>query len=295
MLRKLIESIENDIEKIDNEISRLISARQVLYSDKKQNNDFCEKCNDGYIRKPMNIDFDSAVPASVQSYPALCECVSSPQIDNFLMELYEKKDEKQKRNRTYISHRAYIAHRLGVDYADKTVETFNPAGNSDAIMAFQKWIENPKTPCFLFGKTSAGKTHLIAGAANYFAQNNIPFAIVKGGDLDALTDRDRYTSAQRESKIHRLSKIKILIIDDLGVSRLTPARHTEVWYPLLDTRRNNRLPTLYSADVMVYPTKARACVWGDYEDNAARERLITRMVWGERNAYSMQLIPLKRT
>lgn len=151
-------------------------------------------------------------------------------------------DEQAEENIDNIMNNA-ISQSLGSIYADKSFENYkDSAGVVDKIKSA---IDENKS-VYIFGKSRKGKTHLASGIFRYIR------ATMKRGvkawkcvNLDMLISN--YGNESRQSIIERTKVVPYLILDDIGVGKLTPERHS-IYYYIIDYRISNNLCTIYTSN-----------------------------------------------
>ena len=118
-------------------------------------------------------------------------------------------------------------------------------GNQDAYKAATEFIANPTRGLFFFGKAGTGKTHLVAKIAQ---ETKLQTKFVKMAKL-LLELRSNFggDSWENEKIIEKLSKVELLIIDDLGAEKMSDWV-AETLYLLIDERYGNMKPTIITSN-----------------------------------------------
>lgn len=118
-------------------------------------------------------------------------------------------------------------------------------GNEKAYKAVEEFIKNPTKGLFLFGKAGTGKTHLAAKIAH---ETQVPTRFIKMAKL-LLELRSNFgrDSWENEKIIEKLSKVDLLIIDDLGTEKMSDWV-AETIYLLIDERYANMRPTIITSN-----------------------------------------------
>lgn len=94
----------------------------------------------------------------------------------------------------------------------------------------------------LTGPVGTGKTHLSSAIANYLLQVGKSVSYLKIGRLlDLLREAKFQTKGETEDYLQYLSKVELLIIDDLGTEVLTEFAGEQI-LNVLDERINHQLP-----------------------------------------------------
>jgi DNA replication protein DnaC len=165
---------------------------------------------------------------------------------------------------------------LGTIYFEKSFENYDD--NNSIISTIKNYIDNKKN-IYLFGDSRKGKTHIACGIVKYICDNTDIyryrdrsssgkcFSIVKCVNIDIIISN--YNDNKRMSKIDEIKNKKILIMDDIGVGKLTPERHS-MYYYIIDHRICNGLQTIFTSN---YKTTG---LWNGSVD-VEPTRLITRI------------------
>lgn len=205
----------------------------------------CEMCQGvGYVTR--------AVPSTHVDFGRAVVC---PQCASFIQEQNRRKLSRS------IQATAALYATLLTGYTRYRFSNFDARvpGVSAAYNAVMAWTQGAvgeivtRPWCFLYGPPGCGKTHLAGAAANYCDQLQVPVVLAT---LPELLGRLRSLAiADKEQFIEGLSRLPVLILDDLGVENRT-AWTEESFYRILNARYLERLPTLFTANA------APADVWG---------------------------------
>lgn len=119
-----------------------------------------------------------------------------------------------------------------------------------ALLAAQKFADNPKGWLILLGTYGSGKTHLAAAIGNDVAGTSYPPLFIAVPDLlDHL--RATFSPNSNVTLDRRFEEIRhtaLLILDDLGTQATTPWAKEKL-YQLFNYRYNAELPTVITSSV----------------------------------------------
>lgn len=131
-----------------------------------------------------------------------------------------------------------------VQLPDKLFATFKKRGGvvDTALIAAQRFAENPQRCMVLWGPPGSGKTHLVAAAANRLRERGIELGFFTTPDLlDML--RSGYDRGDYEKLLDKLKNVQVLVLDDMGAERGTEWAE-EKMFQVINHRYNKRLPLL---------------------------------------------------
>lgn len=109
------------------------------------------------------------------------------------------------------------------------------------------WINEPKNFLVYLGSPGVGKTWLVAALINWYWDSGEEFYPIRAADLISKTQNDINEGFSENNWIYKLSDQKILIIDDLGSTRVTEWQQA-AFSNLLDMRYNSRLGTVVTSN-----------------------------------------------
>jgi DNA replication protein DnaC len=193
------------------------------------------------------------------------------------------REEKQKE---------YIGTQLGEIYTDSTFDNYRDTYG--VIPSIKKAVDD-KNSVYLYGDSRTGKTHLAAAIMRYISEKYYekPYKIRKGWDYEKCIDifeegmnkyyHDVYAQKcvlldniisdyKNESRMDDINYIKsreILILDDIGVGKLTPERQS-MYYYIIDHRISNGMQTIFTSNYRTHD------LWNGSTDEDPK-RLITRI------------------
>lgn len=101
---------------------------------------------------------------------------------------------------------------------------------------------------YLSGSFGSGKTYLISAMFNELAKDGIKSAIIFWpefiSDLKSSFGKDDYST-----KIERIKKVPLLLIDDIGSESVTEWSRDEVLCPIVQYRMQEALPTFFTSNL----------------------------------------------
>jgi DNA replication protein DnaC len=137
-----------------------------------------------------------------------------------------------------------IVKNIGKRYAEKSFENFTDKAIVRRVteeLSTDHWL-------YIHGESRTGKTHLACGMYRWYIDTGATDIFIrKSIDLDILFSA--YDRDDRMGKVEALREVSVLIIDDIGVGKLTQERHS-MYYYVLDWRLSNGLKTIFTANVL---------------------------------------------
>lgn len=191
----------------------------------------------------------------IDGEPEKCDCKESKMYWKKIQ--YKKEMEKKKKEEFRKSEeikRLYKFSKMNLRLKEYSFKNYRTTKNNiDAFMKVKNYTENflkgtERGSLFITGGVGTGKTHLASSVANELIQNEIP--VVFGTLINLLTDiKDSYgTDGEKEGYIiQKYSKVKMLIIDDLGKER--PSEWVlEKLFTIINNRYENNLPVIITTN-----------------------------------------------
>jgi DNA replication protein DnaC len=264
----------------------LASRVRIEIANKIYKKELCGKCEEGYIRIPYpNISGADLPDFLARGYLSLCDCIGVSGLEEKRVDADDKLERLEGEARGLRSRRSWLAAKIGEDYVDKGLHNYNRQGNEESIDSLIAWSKSGrKSPLMIIGKTGTGKTHILAGILNQFILDRVDFLYIDGYKIDDLTLKEKY---DRDRAVDDMSRVPVLIIDDIGKSKMSDALLSHVYFPILQSRRNNRLITIYTSDKV--PRK----LWSTFPDRENIEALYTRIEWIEDGSPKLNIVVLK--
>lgn len=99
----------------------------------------------------------------------------------------------------------------------------------------------------IMGNPGTGKTMLMCAVANDLLTKNIPAMFVVSPELIADLRSAQINNGDFESKIHQLSTVKVLILDDVAKEKVTEWVSTQ-YFRIVDARYRAKLTTLFTSN-----------------------------------------------
>ena len=140
-----------------------------------------------------------------------------------------------------------IFKRVGKKYSLKSFSNFSPGNQSQekALTVSKKFAEEIKGWLFLYGPAGVGKTHLAVGILNKIWPYKPVFYPV--AEL-LLHLRSSLREKTEEEAIEPFKNAPILILDDLGVEKITDWVR-QAFYVIIAHRERNELPTIFTSNL----------------------------------------------
>lgn len=112
-----------------------------------------------------------------------------------------------------------------------------------------------KKGLYFYGEPGSGKTHLMAAIANYLIhKENVRF--ITSPELLLSIRKAFGSTVSEEGLLDQLSKVPLLIIDDIGSEKPTEWVQ-ETLFVLIDRRYTNLMPTLFTSNYSLDELKDR--------------------------------------
>jgi len=221
------------------------------------------KCN--FCGKKLNFISAGEGPFKFWVAPKRCDCDKAKEYWNKYDEQMahikkEIESFKEKEASKIEVERLLKKSNLGKRFMDRTFNTFNKTKENepalkrayDYAINFTDYEEKGKG-LLLIGQVGTGKTHLTAAIANYLMfEKAIP---VKFGNVTALLGEIKNSYSNEESAseselINVLSKVRLLIIDDLGKEKRTEWSNNII-YTIINNRYENYKPTIVTTNLSI--------------------------------------------
>ena len=157
-----------------------------------------------------------------------------------------------------------ISVNLGSIYVGKSFENYT---DKESVKKITELLSDD-TWLYIHGESRSGKTHLASAIYQWYTMHGISgVRIRKCITLDMLFSD--YRNDEREDKIEDIKTATILILDDIGVGKLTHERHS-MYYYIIDYRISNNKKTILTSN---YRTND---LWNEGTD-VSPARIITRI------------------
>lgn len=225
---------------------------------------YCGKCQNGIVYRgwpkmisdSWGVDFAKAMREMMPNgYPDDCDCIGggkyaeeAHRLDDAVKDVREEIEKWQKR-------RAQLEAKVGSRIIDKGLHNFIRTGNENEVKKLERWSSNHMRSNLIFvGESGSGKSHLASGITNQLTCDERDFIYIDGFAIDKLNTLEAIDSGARERSIERMSDTDFLIIDDAGKSKMTQALFSHVWFPIIKSRYDNSLVTIFTFDKIVRKT-----------------------------------------
>jgi len=132
----------------------------------------------------------------------------------------------------------------GVELPEKRFADFKRRGGvaDKALLAAQRFAENPQRCMVLWGPPGTGKTHLVAAVANALRERGTAVGFFTSPDLLDLL-RSGYERGDYEKLLATLKNVAVLVLDDLGAERGTEWAEEKL-FQVINHRYNRQAPLL---------------------------------------------------
>lgn len=145
---------------------------------------------------------------------------------------------------------------IGKHFSQRRLETYEPTTHlqREALATCRAIVEGdiPAGAYFFGSEPGVGKTHLAAGIVNAATERGIPAVFTtSAGLVQRIRETYNRFGKVREGErdiTDRLSRVEILVLDDLGTEPFTPDT-ARLFYLLLNARIENDLPLIVTSNL----------------------------------------------
>lgn len=117
----------------------------------------------------------------------------------------------------------------------------------DECIDYQKNGDFPKG-LYLSGSLGVGKTYLLAAIANKLAENGIQSMMIHFPSF-SVEMSGAIQNGNPNQILNQIKRVPVLMLDDIGATRLTSWMRDDVLGIILEYRMQNELPTLFSSNL----------------------------------------------
>src|SRR5699024_9818845 len=117
----------------------------------------------------------------------------------------------------------------------------------DECIDYQKNGKFPKG-LYLSGSLGVGKTYLLAAIANKLAENGIQSMMIHFPSF-SVEMTGAIQNGNPNQILNQIKQVPVLMLDDIGATRLTSWMRDDVLGIILEYRMQNELPTLFSSNL----------------------------------------------
>ncbi|MGR3741597.1 primosomal protein DnaI [Companilactobacillus sp. DQM5] len=158
----------------------------------------------------------------------------------------------------------------------------NKIGRAKAFAAANKFLEtyfekNTFAPgLYLSGDFGVGKTYLLGAIANELAQQNVDVALLHFPTF-AVDMKSAITDNLVTSKLEKLKKTSVLMIDDIGADSVSAWIRDEVLGVVLQFRMQEQLPTFFSSNFSMEDLQKHLSITKSAEEPIKAQRIMQRI------------------
>ena len=201
---------------------------------------YCGKC---HTRKQYRLQLPGVIGGGTRIVPVMCECAKAAQ--------KAEEAEKQHRDDMEALSRLRSASLMDAMYAHSTFDSCRITTDNKRPISiarqyserFSEMLEKNRGLLF-YGPPGTGKTHTAACIANALLDKGISVLMTSFVKLNATA----FSGDGDEDVIHRMSRAKLLIIDDLGAERGSDFSLERV-YNVIDSRSRSKLPMVLTTNL----------------------------------------------
>ena len=155
----------------------------------------------------------------------------------------------------------------------------NDKNRKDVIIWLKNFVKNYDSKnyqkgLYLHGNFGCGKTYLIASAINELSKNKIKSIFIHFSDFirDLKSFDDDFNS-----KIEKVKRIPILVIDDIGSESVTSWNRDEILGTILQYRMDSNLTTFFTSNLSLENLETHLSVSNNKVDLLKAKRIIERI------------------
>lgn len=200
---------------------------------------YCGKCR---TPKQVRLDYNPATGEKVETLAAIaCKCQR---------EAYEAAEQREKREQ-FKRHMDRcredgISAPNGLNWTFEQDEPTQPKVSDTCRRYVERWeeVRAENIGVLLYGAVGAGKSFYASCIGNALLDKGVPAAATNFPRLLNLLQGTQ----EKQKLLDRLSKYKLLILDDLGVER-DSAYGTEQIFNIIDARCSSKLPVVVTTNL----------------------------------------------
>ena len=260
LIRDMINRHVATISATEAKIREINKLRESLRAKKE----FCGKCDKGIVYRPWpmiisdswGVDFAKMMRELMPNgHPDDCECIGGGIHSEKLSRLEDEIQHTRDVIETWRARREALAVKVGGLVVDNGLHNFSRQGNESEIVKLESWTrEHMRHNLIIVGESGSGKSHLACGIANQLCCDERNFEYIDGFAIDRFNNVDSFSTEARDRSVNHLSSVDYLIIDDAGKSKMTSALFAHVWFPIMKSRTDNGLTTIFTFDKIVRET-----------------------------------------
>lgn len=177
--------------------------------------------------------------------------------DHHVEVVYEATEEKIRERKQRQRNRLVGMINLPKGLRNAKIEDYDVSGREEPLRAALTFIDEcidyqgkgsfPKG-LYLSGSLGVGKTYLLAAIANKLAENNIQSLLIHFPSF-SVEMSGAIQNGNPNDILNRIKKVPVLMLDDIGATRLTSWMRDDVLGIILEYRMQNELPTLFSSNL----------------------------------------------
>lgn len=203
---------------------------------------YCKKCK-------------TARMCFLEEFEVTCPCVCKCQ-----QEAYKKKKQLEEKQKQFEKYNNLIKQSLlNPKFKDLTFETLDLEGADKTFLTakkrcevfVEKWnqVREEGLGFYIYGDSGRGKTALTVCVGKALLKNYIP--VMFSSFIEIIkqiqsTYNDKSNMSEM-SLIKELTRVPLLIVDDLGAERLNKFQNETIYY-IIDTRYKEMMPTIFSSN-----------------------------------------------
>lgn len=129
---------------------------------------------------------------------------------------------------------------------------------------------------YLSGSFGSGKTYLISAMFNELAKKGVKSAIIFWPEY-LVNLKSSFGHDDYQTKIDKIKKVPLLLIDDIGSEATTPWSRDEVLCPIVQYRMQEKLPTFFTSNLDIDLLEQHLSVSKNGIEEVKAERVIERI------------------
>ena len=148
-----------------------------------------------------------------------------------------------------------------------------------------KWLKNfydsyEKNPnqkgLYLYGSFGCGKTFMITAMLNELSKKNVDIVAVYYPEM-LRSLKDAFDEGTFSSRINRLKKCDVLLLDDIGAESVTAWGRDEILGTILQYRMDEKLPTFFTSNLSLKELEVHLASTKNGDEKVKARRIIERI------------------
>ncbi len=236
----------------ENNIKRIMSDRVIVEMIKSSNlnTEVIERNSQDFIEYLDNLEICNNCKGIMECKHSIRGFLPSLKFDHVLRTVLipcEFNNNEKKAIKKNFLHRDYPDAWLEYDFNNLIIPNTNAYKNS--LVKIVENIKKPDKGLYLYGDVGVGKTRLLVCIANYFAAKNKKIAFFNIASLTNLAKSYITSPNNITNLMNDLKKCDILLLDDIGASKVSEWIRDDWLNAILNYRLENKKLTYISSNL----------------------------------------------